>query len=382
MKKIKVLHLQLLPLLSGVQNMMIQLLKGMDPNEFEIFVVSKGDGPLVDEVEKNGWTHITLDYLVREISFKDFKAMIGFYKILKMINPDIVHTHSSKTGFIGRIIARIAGIKLIIHTLHGFSFHPYQNFTTRVFYQLLESFAAMFAHYNVFVNQYEKEFAIHKLGFNPAKSLTIYNGINAYNKIREYPESFNFIENSLNIVSVSRFSEQKNIVSTIEQAIDIVNMYENINFTFYGDGELYGLCQKIIKQNKAQDKIFLPGWAKDIQEILLGYDVFLLNSLWEGLPISILEAMSVGLPVIASNIKGNNELVDESNGWLIKPYDLKGLQKVVEQIMLNPEDIALKGKQSLKKVTYIFQEELFINRYVELYKKRFTKENADVVNER
>ena len=65
MKKIKVLHLQLLPLLSGVQNMMIQLLKGLDPNEFEIFVVSKGDGPLVDEVEKNGWTHITLDYLVR-----------------------------------------------------------------------------------------------------------------------------------------------------------------------------------------------------------------------------------------------------------------------------------------------------------------------------
>ncbi len=369
MKKVKLLHIQLLPLLSGVQNMMIQLLKGLNPETFEIIVISRDNGPMVDEIKKNGWQHITLNSLTRNISVLDLKAFIDLFIILRKIKPDIVHTHSSKTGFIGRITAKLAGVKLVIHTLHGFSFHPFQPKVIRFFYQTLESFAAMFADYNVFVNQFEKDYAIHKLGFNSKKTLSIYNGIKVYPKTKEYPFDLTFFNQPLKVVSVSRFSKQKNIIDTIQQAIEIVKSKSNVTFTFYGDGELFDDAQKLIESNVVPDKIFLPGWASNIQETLLKYDVFLLNSLWEGLPISILEAMSVGLPVIASNIKGNNELINEDNGWLIDLQNPNSLNAIIKYILKNPEILKEKGLQSVKKVTYIFKEELFINRYLELYNK-------------
>lgn len=369
MKKIKILHLQLLPLLSGVQNMMIQLLKGLNQANYDIYVVSCEGGPLVNEVLKNNWTHIPLKNMHREISLKDFKATIELYRILNDIKPDIIHTHSSKTGFIGRIVGRIAGVKLVIHTLHGFSFHPYQSFIVRTFYQILESFAAIFADYNVFVNQFEREIALHKLGFNSKKALTIYNGIKPYKVIKSYEGISDYSEKPFRLVSVLRFSSQKNIVATIEQAINIVKENKNIYFTFYGYGELFDVCKNLIIANNVTENIKLPGWITAIRKHLLDYDVFLLNSLWEGLPISILEAMSVGLPVIASSIKGNNELVDDSNGWLIDPKDNTALNKVIKKIIKNPLDLQQKGEQSIKKVTYVFNEEFFISKYAELYNK-------------
>lgn len=369
MEKIKILHLQLFPLLSGVQNMMIQLLSALNQEKYDIFVVSRSDGPLVKKVIENNWTHIPLDTLVRNLSFSDFKSAWKFYKILKDIKPDIVHTHSSKTGFIGRIVAKIAKVPLIIHTAHGFSFHPYQKPITRIFYSILESFASFFADYNIFVNIFEKELAIHKLGFNQDKTMTIYNGVKPYHKQKQYPEDF-LSNDTLKIISVLRFSEQKNIVSTIEQAIKVVKKIDNVTFTFLGDGELLEVCKNIINSNSVQDKIILGGWSFNVLDTLLEYDVFLLNSLWEGLPISILEAMSVGLPVICSNIKGNNELVDDSNGWLTEIYDLNALEKVVLEILADKNILVQKGRESLKKVTTLFHEEFFINEYQKLYEMR------------
>ena len=362
--KTKIVHLQVLPLLTGVQNMMILLLSGLNQEDYEIYVVSQGNGPLVDAVQDLGWYHITINTLVRNISIKDFVTAWKLFWLFRRIKPDIVHTHSSKTGFLGRITARLAGVKKIIHTVHGFPFHQYQNPITRTCYTILESFASFFSHYNVFVNHYEREMAIHKLGFNSHKAITIYNAVlpNAE------PISTLHTVNHLKIVSVLRFSKQKNIVSTIEQTVKVVKKYDNVQFTFIGNGELFGECFDIVKKNNLESKIILTGWISNVQDELKNHHVFLLNSLWEGLPISILEAMSVGMPIICSNIKGNNELVTDVNGWLIEPYDLNALENVVLTILEDTSVLTEKGKESLKKVTKQFHYELFIEEYEKLYK--------------
>jgi len=370
MSKIKIIHLQVLPILSGVQNMMLQVLSGLDQKKYQIYVLSRSDGALVEKVKESGWTHLALDSLVREFSLKDFVSAWKLYFLIRKIKPDIVHTHSAKTGFLGRIVARLSRVPLVIHTIHGFPFHQYQNPIKRFVFILLESFAGFFAHFNVFVNQYEKEMAVHKLGFSKKKSLTIYNGVLPYHKQKIFSN-----DNSLKIVSVLRFTEQKNVVSTIEQAVKVAKKYDNVSFAFYGDGELFNICERIVLDSDVGERVELKGWVYDIQNVLLNYDVFLLNSLWEGLPISILEAMSVGLPVICSNIKGNNELVDSHNGWLVEPYDLNSLDSVVHEILNNKNILAEKGRESIIKVTKQFHYGLFINEYERLYS--CTKGNSD-----
>jgi len=364
--KIKIIHLQVLPIMSGAQNMMLSLLTGLDSKKYEICVVSRGDGPLVDAVRAHGWDHIAIDSLCRELSLKDFKTAFKLFLLFKKKKPDIVHSHSSKTGFLGRIISKLCGVPLVIHTIHGFPFHPYQNGISKTCFILLESFAAFFADFNVFMNKYEREMSIHKLGFNKKKSVLIYNGIPVAPLTKTYDECF-LKNDQLSIVSVARFSKQKNVISTIEQAIKVVKKHEHVLFTFFGDGELYAECQNIINKNKVSDRIMLHGWAENVLERLLEFDVFLLNSLWEGLSISILEAMSVGLPIICSDIKGNNELVDDHNGWLIEPYDLGALEKVISEILNNKNVLSIKGEESIKKVTKQFYYELFVNEYENLY---------------
>jgi glycosyltransferase involved in cell wall biosynthesis len=364
MAKIKMLHIQLLPLLSGVQNFMIQLLSGLDPDKYDIYIISRGDGPLVQRVVSLGWTHISVNSLVRNFSILDWKAAFDIWRIIRKLKPDIVHTHSSKTGFLGRIIARVSGVKLVIHTIHGFPFHCFQNKVIWTFYIILETFAAMFAHYNICVNTFERDFAIQKLNFNPKKTLTIYNAIT----LHPQPKVFNDTQ-ILRVISVHRFEKQKNVVATIEQAINIVKKYDQVYFTFLGDGEFWEQCkQKVITSNTA-DKINLPGWDSNIIERLAQHDVFLLNSLYEGLSIAILEAMSVGLPIICSNIKGNNELVDEINGWLLNPISTNDLENVVVEILKNQNMLAEKGSNSYKKVANIFNYDTFISEYQKIYHK-------------
>jgi len=178
MNRIKILHIQLLPLLSGVQNMMISLLTALNPEKYEIFIISKPDGPLVEKIKNLKFHYIPIKSLRRNISFWDLIAFIEIYRICKIYRFDIVHTHSSKTGFIGRISARLAGIPRIVHTVHGFPFHQFQPNWIQYFYQIMEHVAAKFCDKIVFVNNFERELAIEKKIAPTWKVTTIYNGIN------------------------------------------------------------------------------------------------------------------------------------------------------------------------------------------------------------
>jgi len=368
MKKIKLLHIQLCAILSGVQNAMLLLLEALPQDKYDIYVISRSDGELPQRVAELGFTHIPLDCLVQPLSPKDIIASVKLYRIIKRIKPNIVHTHSSKTGFLGRIIARLAGVKLIIHTIHGFPFHPYQNKLLYTFYTKLEAFAAKFAHINVSVNTYERELAINKLGFNPNKIITIFNGAEPAINTKTYsPECLQ--AHSLHLVSVLRFTPQKNVIYTIQKAIEIVKENKDVTFTFIGGGEQFKTCQQLVERSQTADNIILKGWVKSPGELLVNYDAFLLLSLWEGFSIAILEAMSVGLPIICSNIKGNNELVDSENGWLVDLNNDHDLMNIIQQIYVNKEILIKKGQASIEKVTNLFNLELYIKKYEELYEK-------------
>ena len=123
----------------------------------------------------------------------------------------------------------------------------------------------------------------------------------------------------------------------------------------------------MIKESVLEKRILLPGWQNNILEWLIGFDVFLLFSKWEGLPISILEAMSVGLPIIASDIKGNNELVNNRNGFLISVNEIDKLIQLLTTLPEKKKELINKGKFSIKIIKAKFSKREFVCKYDNLY---------------
>ncbi len=364
-----VLHLGLVPILSGVQNVMLQILQAIESDAYEIIVASAPNGELVDEVKRRGWKHIPIPSLVREINPKlDWLAAQELAKVLKEEKVDILHTHSSKTGLIGRIVGRITKVPTIIHTVHGYPFHKYQNRALFCFYQFAERFAGKFCDYLVSVNEEDAEIAHQVLKIPKHKIRYIPNGA--------IPQKEHNIlqKNEIVIGSLSRFWKQKNMINTVKIGIKACQFREELKFIFVGDGEDLSECKNLVETAGLSERILFPGWSLDKDKWLNSFDVFLLYSLWEGLPLSILEAMSYGLPIIASDIKGNRELVDNSNGYLVKAESESDLLNLFLGISSKRDELILKGQESYKKIVQNYSMDYFNERYKTLYKEIKIKE--------
>lgn len=359
-----VLHLGLVPILSGVQNVMLQILEAIAADGYDIIVATAPNGELVDEVKRRGWKYIPIPSLVREINIKqDWLAARELAKILKAERVDILHTHSSKTGLIGRIVGRMCKVPTIIHTVHGFPFHKYQNPLLFNFYQTAELIAGIFCDYLVSVNKEDAEIAKNILRLPNRKVRYIPNGAVPV-KCRKILQTEEIV-----IGTLSRFWKQKNMINTVRVAIKACHNRQEFKFIFVGDGEDLAFCQNLVESAGLKERIIFPGWSLDKEMWLNTFDIFLLYSLWEGLPLSILEAMSYGLPIIASDIKGNRELVDSSNGYLVSPEAETDLLNLLLSLPNLKEELFSRGSGSYNKVVQSYSMDYFNERYRRLYQE-------------
>lgn len=262
---------------------------------------------------------------------KDIKALWELYTILKKIdNIDIIHLHSSKAGFLGRIVSFLLGkSKKTIYTPHAISFLRLDvSLKKRKIFIWMEKFASFFGGKIVACSQSEKE-VIEEQGI---KNVTfINNGI----KPLQIEKKEN-MSDKITIISVGRLSIQKNPKLFNDIALEFKDN-SNIQFIWCGDGEL--------KSELNSSNIKCTGWIerKELECYLVNADIYLSTSLWEGLPLSVLEAMSVGLPVVLSNCVGNRDLVRD-NGFLYK--DKKEATNNINELIENKELINKKGYNS------------------------------------
>lgn len=183
--KIKIIHLQVVPKLSGVQKVSYEILKNLPNTEYDKYILfsdTKLYGDLEDCVskfEEIGCKVILAPYMKREIGLRDFVAIKELYKLFKKEKFDIVHTHSTKPGVIGRITAKIAGVPYIIHTVHGLAFYKGLKWYLWAFYWACEMFSSFFCDKIVLVNKYYIKY----FKYFKHKTVTIYNGID-FNNIK------------------------------------------------------------------------------------------------------------------------------------------------------------------------------------------------------
>lgn len=262
---------------------------------------------------------------------KDIKALWELYNILKKIDEiDVIHLHSSKAGFLGRIVSFLLGkSNKTIYTPHAISFLRLDiSPKKRKIFIWMEKFASFFGGKIVACSQSEKE-AIEEQGI---KNVTFIN-----NGIRPLEiEKKENISDKITIISVGRLSIQKNPRLFNDIALEFIDK-PNIQFIWCGDGEL--------KSELTSLNIKCTGWIerKELENYLANADIYLSTSLWEGLPLSVLEAMSIGLPVVLSDCVGNKDLVD-NNGFLYK--NKKNATNNINELIENKELINKKGYNS------------------------------------
>ena len=286
---------------------------------------------------------------------KDIKALWELYTILKKIdNIDIIHLHSSKAGFLGRIGSFLLDkSSRTIYTPHAISFLRLDvSPKKRKIFIWMEKFASFFGGKIVACSQSEKE-AIEEQGI---KNVTfINNGIKPLQIEKKVNTS-----NKMTIISVGRLSIQKNPKLFNDIALEF-NDNPNVQFIWCGDGEL--------KSELTSPNIKCTGWIerKELENYLSNADIYLSTSLWEGLPLSVLEAMSIGLPMVLSNCVGNRDLV-ENNGFL---YNNKiEAIKIINDFRENNKLIIFKGKKSKEIFFKKFDLKNMSKKYCYLYKKK------------
>jgi glycosyltransferase involved in cell wall biosynthesis len=317
-RKVRLAHVQLLSLLSGVQRVSLDLLRSLDPAEFDRHLICREAGPLSDAAEQAGVTCHFVPEMVRPISpWNDWPAYHALQTLFRAERFDIVHTNSTKPGVLGRLAARAAQVPVVIHTVHGFAFPAARSWATRRFFRWAEQFCQPATDALICLNESDRVIAREQLHFPDEKLHVVSNGIDTDQMRpptvtqRNDARKLLGISNDRPIVAmVGRLWPQKDPLCFVEMADRLIRDGVNANFCLIGDGELRGALEEQIAQRGLSDHVFLLGWRDDVPRLLHGIDLFVLTSRWEGLPLVILEAMACGVPVVASNIPGNRDAVD------------------------------------------------------------------------
>ena len=363
----KILHIQVLPKLAGVQKISLEILKSLPP-EIEKYILFAdtldcGDKEkCIEQFSKAGVKVLFSKNLKREINLKDFKVIIEIYRLCKKERFDIVHTNSTKPGIVGRIAASLAQVPLVIHTVHGLSFHKFVKFPKWQFYWACEMFASLFCHKIVLVNKYYAKY----FKWFRKKTITIYNGID-FTSMPLLQKQEN-IASSIRILFVGRLDTQKNPICLLQAAKIVCSRYPNAIFTLVGDGEFYNECQNFITTHNLQNNIKLAGWQTNVTPYYSNNDIFVSSSIYEAFGLTFLEAGYYGLPIVATNVEGIPEVVkDGITGLLCNPNDYITLANNIIKLISNKALQIQLGNSGKERCEQLFSA----NRMTATYKKLY-----------
>lgn len=273
--------------------------------------------------EDIGATTVPIPGWTGPIGPKDILVFLAFWWLCLTRRIELAVTHTSKGGFLGRIAARLAGCRAVVHFIHGFGFHAFTPAKTRKFYIALERFAARFADLQISVGEQHRTIAIEEGICAPDKIVTVLNGVDftTFDSINrtEARERFGFAPDDLILGSAGRLAEQKGYCYMIDAMPAILAQHPTARFVLVGTGELEQELKAQVASKGLEKNVTFLGFRTDAREFMVACDVFVHPSLWEGLSISLMEAMVSGAPIAASRIAGNVEMIrHEENGLLME----------------------------------------------------------------
>ncbi|MBO0412383.1 glycosyltransferase [Enterococcus hulanensis] len=363
----------------GLRRHLVELLKNIDQNKFDLYFMfnsKNADTIFLNEMDElSEYTElIDIPTFVREINFKsDLKTYRFISKWIKKNNPDIVHAHSSKAGVIARLAAKRHGIKKIFYTPHAYSFlAPEFSNNKKKLFIIIERILSKYATNQTFaVSVGEQKKALQYKIDSIDKIKVIYNGLPTVKlptkeearRILSLPEDAFIIGNN------ARLTTQKNPLAFVEVAKQVVLEKPSSIFVWIGDGPLEYSVKAKVKEYNLEKNVRFYGFRKDSDIIVVAYDLFLFTSLYEGLPYAPLEALRAKVPVIATNVTGNCEVIDNKvTGHLVSNDMVNEAAKIIID--------AINGENSITPETIEknFEKKFSINTMIKKIEKNYCEE--------
>lgn len=348
----------------GVARHVIDLLGNLNKDKFEVYFIyssKRADKKYLNNIDclNSAIKVFKIDEMQSKIKpYDDFISLIKILSIIKKINPDIVHCHSSKAGVLGRIAAKFVGVKKIFYTPHAYSFqNTHLSVSKKKVFILIEKIMSKYFTNKTFnVSIGERKIAIETLNDNEDKFIVVNNGVNKknnYHNIDDLCKQYNIAKSDYVVGNISRLDEQKNPIEFFKIAQSIIYDNLNIKFVWIGNGLLYKVIKKFIEDNNMDDKCLLLPYNEKTEQLMNRFDLFLCTSLYEGYPYVLLDACVNEIPIVCSDVTGNNDIViDNMNGFL---YPLGDIKQAVNMIS-KTQNTLFKKCNSVKSVKEMVSE--------------------------
>lgn len=348
--------------LGGASLHLLDLASGVKQAGHRVTVLAGGSGILMEHLQALDIPGISLKYLKRDVDpVYDVRAVLELRRHLARLKPDIVHCHSSKAGVVGRLAARSLSSPAVF-TAHGWAFTEGVSARRRQLYRLIERAMVPLTQQIITVSDYDRVLALKNGVGSEALITTIHNGI--HDVAQRRPGTVPALP--LRLIMVARFEPPKQQLKLLHELAQLEP--ETAVLEFIGDGSGLDEAKQAADVLGIRDRVTFSGWRTDIAERLAASDVFVLASEWEGLPLSILEAMRACLPVIASNVGGVPETVEDGNTGILVPRNEEHFFADAARFLAeHPELIPTMGKRAGEKYENEFGYNKMLNATLALY---------------
>jgi glycosyltransferase involved in cell wall biosynthesis len=325
------------------------------------------------ELRQNGIDVITEPIVRRALNpLRDAIDTLRLVGVLRREGFDIVHTHTSKGGFIGRLAAKLARTPSTLHTVHGFAFHDFSGAAARLAFINAERLAAAWCDTIVTVSKHHRDVAIESRICPASKLLAIPNGIAAPSP-QQHPRDparseLGVAEHHRLVVSIGRLAAQKGLTYLIHAAALLRHRFPSLRFVVAGDGPDRAELAALRDRLGLQEIVHLIGFRREVWSLLAAADIVALPSLWEGLSISLLEAMAANKPIVATNIPSNVEVTEGGRcAVLVAPQSAPSLAAGIERLHESPEYASSLARDARFRFESFYTEERMLESYLKVY---------------
>jgi glycosyltransferase involved in cell wall biosynthesis len=362
----RILYVITRPDLGGAQSHVRDLLQGFQ-DKYDVHLAIGKEGALTEAVTALGLKVHLLPSLARPINLiKDFQAVNQCNDLLKQLQPDLIHAHSSKAGIVARIAGRICNIPTIF-TAHGWGFSPGTPLVRRQIALAIEKIGAKLGDRVICVSESDRALAMNLGVGTPEKLVTIRYGIPNQSLLIADPSQY-----SPRLIMVARFNEQKDQATLLQAIAQLKNT--KLHLDLVGSGPSQKSCKDLAYRLQISDRVSFLGDRLDVQDLLAQSQIFILSTHYEGLPISILEAMRSGLPVVATEVNGvPEEIIHNQTGFLVPHADVDAVASALNTLVNNAQLRKKMGNAGRQKFLEEFTQEKMLSSLDKLYQTYLTR---------
>ena len=378
-EKVRVLHVITRLIRGGADENTVFTVEGVDRSRYESEILAgcrsetEGFSPYIQERTS------LLPELVRDPNpIKDVIALFKMVRIIKRGRYDIVHTHTAKAGFLGRLAARMAGVPHVVHTVHGVTFHEHVNPLLRRLYVLLEKVGARCCEVMITVGEDVKRKYLEEAIGRRDQYVTIASGMDLtpFDSARVAPadgretlrRQLGFGPDDVVVGVVSRLEPRKGHRFLIEAISRLAPDFPQLKVLAVGEGPHKSELIEMVRRAGVERRFTFAGYRSDIAPVISTFDIAMLTSLWEGLPRVLVQYSMLEKPIITFEVEGAREIVDDGrSGWIVPPKDVDALVDRLRRLTLSAADREAFGRRARQRVERRWNVDLMVERISHLY---------------